>query len=232
MSTLRKAIYDIKEMFNAYSDDAYLTDEHIAYMIISKRATYISNYLSSLKKEVPQIIKQLICVNLVEDDLCEDDFLILRSTNIIPSTIEASGRSNITEVFLNSRLAKYINIIDYIRLPFIKNGRYNKNQVYICIDPNGYLIVASSSINHELLEDVKLNIVAEDPEEAYEFQCNKTENKCDFYDAEFPIELGMLNLIKKEILNELLLKYRIQVDTINNSEDDTVNQNNNNDRRK
>jgi hypothetical protein len=225
MATLREAIYDIKEMFSVYSDDTLLSEEHIAYSLKLKRALYLRNYLSNITKSIPLEAKQLICINLEEDELCEEDILFLKSTIQIPSTIEATGRANISDVFLNSRLAKYINIIDYIRIPYIMGGRRNNNQIYITIDPNNYLILFSLSGNHQLINQVKLNIVAEDPEEADKLSCETGEDSCDYYDKQFPIELSMLDMIKKEILNELIIKYRIPVDTVNNTEDDTVNKN-------
>lgn len=225
MSTLRELIYDIKEMFSAYSDDILLSDEHLAFMIKTKRNTYLKNYISNLKKELPQQALQQICINLEEDELCEDNALFLKSTSKIPATLESTGRSNISQAFLNSRLAKWINIVNYERWPLIKSGgRYNHKQIYITLDPEDYLLVYSPSGNHELLEEIKLNNIFEDPEAAYNLTCDNSP-ECDFYDSEFPIPGDMISLIRIEILNELLVKYKIPVDVVNNAEDDTVNSN-------
>jgi hypothetical protein len=223
--TLREIIFDIKETFNTYSDDSLLENEHLAFIINTKRAAYLRNLISNLKREVPGQAKQLICLNLIHDELCEADILFLRSEFPIPPTIESTGRSNITEAYLNSRLAKWINIVDYQRIPYLASGRFNNNQIYIAIDPNNYLILLSNSGNHELLKEIKLFIVAENPEEADAFNCNSTDETCDFYDKQYPIELSMINDIKREMLNELLIKYRLPVDTINDAEDNTVNKN-------
>ena len=51
MATLRQIIYDVKEIFNSYSDDALLSEEHIAFLINTKRAFYLKQYLSQLKLE-------------------------------------------------------------------------------------------------------------------------------------------------------------------------------------
>ena len=53
MATLRQIIYDVKEIFNSYSDDALLSEEHIAFLINTKRAFYLKQYLSQLKREIP-----------------------------------------------------------------------------------------------------------------------------------------------------------------------------------
>jgi len=224
MASLNEIIYDIKEMFAAYSDDStILSDEHLAYIFTNKRNTYIKNYVSNLKKELPIQALQQICLTLEEDDICEDDFIYLKSTERLPATLESTGRSNISQAYLNSRTAKWINIVDYQRWAYIKSGgRFNDKQLYITLDPDDYVLVWSPSNNHELIEDLKLNIIAEDPELAYNMQCN-IDKQCDFFDSNYPIEASMIDPIKKEILNELLIKYRIPVDVINNSQDDTIN---------
>lgn len=221
--TGKELIYDIKEMFSQYADSSLLSNEHIFFKLKNKRNTYLKNYISNLKKEIPLQAMQTVCFNFEEDDLCEDDFLILKSTEKLPATIEATGRSNISQAYLPSRIAKWINIVDYQRLPYLKSGgRYNNKQIYITLDPEDYILVYSPSGNHEFIEDLKLNIVAEDPELAYQLQCD-IDPECDFLDAQFPLPGDMADAISREIVNEYLIKYRVPVDVINNSEDDTIN---------
>jgi len=221
--TLNQIIFDIKEMLSQYTYENTLSDVHLAYIFTNKRNTYIRNYISNLKKELPIQAMQQICVTLEEDDICEDDFIYLKSTQRLPATIESTGRSNISQAYLNSRTAKWINIVDYQRWPYIKlGGRFNDKQLYITLDPDDYVLVWSPSNNHELIEDLKLNIIAEDPELAYNMQCN-LDKKCEFFDSEYPIESSMIDPIKREILNELLIKYRIPTDIINNANMDEIN---------
>jgi len=223
--TLNEIIYDTKEMFSVYSDDIQVSDEWIAFKFQNKRNTYLKNYLSNLQKSIPLQAKMQICLSLQEDDLCEDDFKLLKSTQKLPATLEASGRTNISEVYLNSRVAKWLNIVDYQRLPYLKSGRYNSKQIYITIDPEDYIIVYSPSGNHELLEEIKLNIVPENPEEAFKMMCS-IDSECDFYDYKnYPIPAELVDPIQREIINELLVKYRIPIDVVNNAEDDTTNKN-------
>lgn len=223
MATGRELIYDIREMFSQYADDSLLSDEHIFFKIKNKRITYLKNYISNLKKEIPLQAMQTICFSLEEDDLCEDNFVFLKSTEKLPATIESTGRSNISQAYLPSRIAKWINIVGYERWPYIASGgRYNEKQIYITLDPEDYILVWSPSGNHELIEDLKLNIVAEDPELAYLLQCD-LDAKCDFLDSQFPMPGDIADPISREIVNEYLIKYRIPVDVINNAEDNTTN---------
>lgn len=229
--TLNEFIADIQEMFNAYTDDSMLSDEHLAFVFTNKRNAYLKNYISNIKISLPLEAMQLICLKLEEDDACEDDLKFLKSTVKIPATLESTGRSNISQVFLNSRMAKWINIIDYSRIPYLSGGRYNEKQIYIAVDPNNYLIVYSPSGNHEYLEEIKLNIIAENPEEAYELQCDKDE-QCDFFDAKYPIESSMAAIIATEMKNEFIMKYRMPVDSINNGSDESIGNATQDDRRR
>lgn len=223
MSTPRELIYDIKEMFSQYADSSLLSEEHIFFKLKNKRNTYLKNYISNLKKEIPQQAMQTICFTLEEDEMCEDDYIFLKSTEKLPATIESTGRSNISQAYLPSRMAKWINIVDYQRWPYITSGgRYNAKQIYITLDPEDYILVYSPSGNHELIEDLKLNIVAEDPELAYQLQCDLN-LQCDYFDAQFPIPGDMIDPISREIVNELLIKYRVPIDVINNGEPDEIN---------
>lgn len=231
--TLREIIYDIKERLNAYSDDILLSDEHIAFMIRNKRNLYLKNYMSNLKKEIPIEAKQLICLPLMEDDLCEDDYTFLKTTVPIPATLETTGRSNILAGYLGSRVARWINIVNYEQWPYIKTGgRFNAKQIYLTIDPNSFVLVYSPSGNHEFLEEIKLQIVAEDPEEADKYACMNDGEVCDFYDKQFPVEASMVPQIVNEIINELTVKYKLPFDNTNNAEDNTLNSSNDSDARR
>lgn len=223
MASLNEIIYSIKENFSNYSDDSLLSNEYLAFLIKTKRATYLRNLLSNLKRTIPLEVKQQICLELTEDEICEDGWIFLKSIEKLPQTIEATGRSNISNFYLNSRISKWLNVIEYERIPYLKSGRFNFNQIYLTVDPEGYVILYSPSGNHILIEEIKLDIVAEDPELAYQLQCNN--NECEYYETNFPMEASMISDVRVEILNELLVKYKIPVDVINNAEDDTANSN-------
>lgn len=232
--TLRHLIYDIKERLNIHSDDTLTSDEHIAHMINQKRATYLKNYISNLRKEVSFEAKQEICLTL-DSVPCDEEFEALESKERLPGIIETTGRNLLQGVYLPSISAKWINIIDYDRLPYIKGGRYNKNQIYITISPDRKVLVYSIAGNHLLLEDLKLSIIATNPEEADKLSCNNGGEECDFYDKPYPNSSDLNSIITSEIVRELTIKYRLPTDDLNDSSDNTTNvgmQMNNRDRRR
>lgn len=225
MATLNEMIYDVLETFNSYSDDSTLSTEHISFLIKTKRASHVKRLLSQIKTNIPNELKQKICLELQEDDKCNDDLVILRSKKKLPPTIDSTGRSNISDVYLNSRTSKWLNIVGYERLPYIHGGRMNEKQIYVMRDPDDYLIVISRSGSHFLLEELSLSIVAEDPEKAAEMSSCKDEDVCDFSEEQYPLPLDMADLILREIKNELTIKFKVPYDTDNNTNDDSLNKN-------
>lgn len=217
--TLREIIYDIKETLNSYSDDSKLSEEHIAFIVNNKRNMLLKQYMSNLKKEIPQEAIQLICLDLSNNKNCFEEIEVLKSTVRIPPTLDNTGRSNIINGYTPLRFIKNINIIDYSRIPFISSYKYNKTQLYLAIDPKSYLIVFNTENLHLDLEKIEIEGVFENPEEAYNLSCENTSNNCDFYDAQYPIESALIDPLKNQVINELLLKYKIPFDNINDGED-------------
>ena len=225
MASLTEMTYDILETFNAYSDDSSLSEEHIAFLIMTKRASYVKRLLSQMKSIIPSELKQKICLELEEDPVCNEDLVKLRSTKKIPPTIDATGRQNISDVYLDSRTAKWLNIVGYERLPYLHAGRMNDKQIYVMRDPDDYLVVVSKHGGHFLLRKMSLSIVAENPEKAAEMSSCESEDLCNFWEDEYPLPLDIADLIIKEIKNELTIKFRIPYDTTNNTNDDSLNKN-------
>ena len=221
-TTLRKMIYDIKERLNVYSDDNTFSDEHIAFMIIQKRAKLLKYYISNLRKEISFDAKQEICLNLELND-CIDGIDILKSKEKLPAIIETSGRNLLQSISLPSIASKWINVIGYERLPYLNGGRFNGKQLYVSVSPERHVLVYSLAGNHLLLENIKAHILAEDPEEADKLACNDSGEECDFYDKPFPNEASLNDQIKNEIVQEITMKYRIPSDLTNDATDNTSN---------
>lgn len=223
METLRKIIYDIKERLGIYSDDSNFSDEHIAQMVYSKRNLLLKQYISNLRKEVPYDALQEICLKLSETK-CEGDLQYLLSDKKLPGVIETSGKNLMEEVYFDSIDARWINIIKYNRIPYLKGSRFASKQIYVTVTPDRKIMVVNTLNSHIFMEDIKLKILASDPEAADELSCqSSTGDECDFYDKPFPCESSLIDVIKSSIVNDLTIKFRLPVDKINDAEDNTDN---------
>ena len=219
MATLRELIYDVREKYNAYSDDQNLSDEHIAFIIGNVRNMLVKQQMSNLKRSVPREALQVICLTLERDAQCFDEFDVLKSTKPIPPTLDNTGRSDLYKVHApGSRFIKNINIIDYNRLPFVGADKYNSKQLFTAVDHFSYLIAYNTAGNHLLLEKLQVEGVFENPELAYVLSCDY-DPTVDFWDIDYPIDASILFPLTQQVAQELLLKYKIPSDLINNGED-------------
>ena len=92
------------------------------------------------------------------------------------------------------------------------------------ITPDRKVMVIKLDNTHVFIEDIKLKILASDPEAADELSCSTREGEpCDFYDKPFPCESSLIDIIKTQVTNDLTIKYRLPVDKVNDAEDNTDN---------
>ena len=225
-------IYDIREKLKLNSDDIDITNEYLAHLIAVKRVFLIKQRFSNTTKNIPEEVKQIICVNLevansINGYECGPN--ILKSINKIPAMMEIGGKSSLIAVRTHDLMHVHFNIIPTERLPFVGYNRYLKNQIYVALDSNGILYFKSDGIQYLNLNSVKLIGVFSDPEEADEFICPEdTDNttsveNCDFYEKEYPIEgylvSDLVNLITKELGSTL----NIPNDNVNNSNESNRN---------
>lgn len=224
MSTLREIIYDIHERLNAYSDDTRVSEEHIAFLVGNKRNMLMEQAMSRLSKKIPQETIQAVCFTMEVDELCFQDVNTLKSSIAVPPTLQNTGRSDLVKAYpVGSNFVKNFNIIDYSRLPFVGAEQYNSKQIFITVDPDSYLLVYNSDNKHLMLEQIKIEGVFENPEEAYNISCESSD--VDFWDVQYPIKAGLLDPLKTQVLQDLLLKYKISKDEINDGEDNAQMQN-------
>lgn len=226
MATLREIIYSIREIVNAYSDDNTLSNEHLAFLINSKRSTYLEILAANVRNQMPREAYQTITLSLVPSEDCEDGFVLLKSKSPLPAVINnPQDTEGMHTVKLDSVMAKWINIVGAERLPFLAAGRFNVNQIYVSRDTDDSLLLLCASNNHVFIDQVKVEIIAENPEQAdlLVVTTGKT-SSMDFYDKKYPIPEGLIKAIVDETSNELLTKLRLDSDSVNNGTDDTLSQ--------
>jgi hypothetical protein len=219
MVTLREIIYDVRELVNAYSDDSKLVDEHIAFMINNMRNTLLKQQMSNIRRVIPKEALQTISLSLEVDDNCFDDIKVLKSTIAIPATLDNTGRSDLHKIHPpSSRFAKNINTIDYSRLPFISAQPFNELQLFVSVDQYSNLVVYNSKDKHLMLENIQVEGLFTNPEEAYALSVNKQDG-VDFMDTPYPINSSLISPLKSQVMQELIMKYKLPIDTSNDAED-------------
>lgn len=224
--TLRELIYDVRERLKLASDDMDFTDEYIAHVIHIKRSLLIKQRFSKFTRNIPEEVKQLMCINLevvdtISGQPCFGD--ILRSVETIPNLIEIGGRSALVGVRVLDRLHPYINIISMERLPFVGHNNWLSKQIYVALDADNKLYFKSDNPLHYNLEEVQVIAVVQNPEEADALLCDKADDDCEFFDKDYPIDSYLVHDIINLIIAELAPGLNIPDDKVNNADESNRN---------
>lgn len=226
MITLNQMRYQILEALNQYSDDSRITVRLIDNLIKTKRAMLIRREHNKNRSIDPSIIQKLNCVDiqLVSSvdcpDVCTDEpDLILKTKKQIPNTIELNHDKTITRVGTVDIKSRSVFICDYDAAIYWGNGRFNKSQLcFFLLNNYGYLNYKDPKF--KVLEKIEIQGVFEDPKEAARFSdCDG--KPCWTPDSPYPLNLWMWDIIKAEIIKELLPTLQIPTDKNNNADDDS-----------
>lgn len=204
MSTYRELVYLCLDELKLYSDDAVFTEDHIIFLLNKYRAFILKQRYSDIKKQIPESNYQTICLDLIQvpaiaGEPCEGG-TYLRSKDKIPFLMKLGNPS----IYPIDYYQGDITIVSRDRMRYIGYNKYLKNIIYASIAPDNYIYFKSSNPQYLYLEKVKMTGMFEDPQKAFELQCEGEELSCDILDTTFPIEESlippMIELVVKELL--------------------------------
>lgn len=229
MAKVNELIYDVKERIKEFSDDTEFDNEYILYLYNIKRAKYLRQDLNNYQKTADNSILQSFNIGLEQvsadecdmEDMCET---VMRSCKPIPTPIELHSRVALTRIKPTSRIALPFIFITKDRIPYISGSSFS-NSIFVFLDDDNYLYFVSLSNSYNLLECVSVTGIFENPIDLTEFVtcCNCTEEETDacfdLNTSEYPLQPHYIDLIKNEIVQELLQSKQVPEDRENNSTD-------------
>ena len=225
---LSKIIYDIKESLKEYTDYSELDNRYIIHLFNIKRAKYLRQQLNDLQRTIDLSITQTFCEALEEVSIneCNLDFVcgkILRTKRKIPQALELHLKPAITAVKPTNITSLPFNFLPKERALYHQFSPF-KNSIYSFLNDDGYIYLISENKGLRLIECITVSGIFEDPLELSLFNncCGcETPSPCfDINTTNYPLQPHYIDLIKAEIVTELVYKYRIPEDKTNNSEDD------------
>lgn len=172
------------------SDDSFLTEDHVIFLLSKYRAFLIKQELEK-NKEISQDNYQMICIDLEETSAipsmpCEGGKL-LKSTKKIP-TLESG---TLPHIFNESYFISEIAYVSKERFRYVGHNKWLQNIIYAAIGPDDYLYLKSSNPQYIYLRNIRLEGIFEDPESVSELLCEGeegTEGGCDVLDTKFPLD--------------------------------------------
>lgn len=222
MSKYKEIVYMVSDELKLNSDDSFITEEHIRFLLQRYRAFLLYQRYKDVKKEVQESNYQEICLSLEEVDslggiACYND-KYLRSVEKIPNTLNLGN----PQVFPFSDF--YSGMITFVpreRMRYVGRNKLLQNIIYCSISTDGHLYFKSSNPQFLYLKQVVFAAIFEDPEVAAKLKCdNQDPETCDIMEQEFPIEDDMIPMLIECVVKELLgVNYR-PLDEHNDAKDE------------
>lgn len=227
MAKINELIYDVREAVRAYTDDSEISDRYIMYLYNIKRSKYLRQDLNNYQKTTDNSILQTLCMKLVEvsdDECCATGCnTILRTTSPIPSPIELHTKVALTKVKPTGRLDMPFNFISKDKAPYVNGSRFS-NAIYAYLDNDNYIYVFSKMDAYKLLECLSVTGIFENPLDLSTYPndcgCGDINETCfDEATSEYPLQPHYIDLIREEIVRDLIRTIQITEDKENNDTD-------------
>ena len=209
MATLNEISYDLLSIVRPHlSDDSAIDIRQIKYWINTTRALLVRQEMNK-KRTIDADLVQTLCAALEEvtpSDCCVDlpCDKVLRTVLEIPETIELYNKEAILRVAGINKLKKPFSYVDYLRVPFVGSGRFNKDNIYAFIHSKHMYLYSPGNPEYRFLESVSIRGVFEDPEAAGVFnECN--DSPCYNDESQYPMKAWMIPALKELILKSNLM---------------------------
>lgn len=226
---LENIIYDVRESLKAYTDDSEISNEYIIYLYGIKRSKYLRQELNNYQRTTDISVTQTLCLGLERVSVNEcgldlDCATIVRTKRPIPQPLELHIKSAITSVKPTERISIPFNFVTKQKAIYSKHSPFNR-AIFAFLDNDKYIYLISEDETLNLLECLTITGVFENPLDLANYTncCSCTSNSLPCFDemtTNYPLQPHYIDLIKNEIVNELIKKLNIPEDTKNNSVDD------------
>lgn len=208
------------------SDDAYITEEHVIFLIKRYRSFLIKKEQEREKTttdvasefEYQQICLDLERVEAIPGFPCEGGYY-LRSTEAIPKILEGTVPRVYPVDFYGNINISYVS---RERMRFVGTNKFLKNIIYVSTGPDLHLYIKADNPQFQYLKHLKMNAIFEDFDEAAHLLCDAEGNSeaCDPLEAEFPIRDYLVPTLIEMCVKELTAANYKPSDRENNANDD------------
>ena len=207
------------------SDDLYITEDHVIFLIKRYRSFLIKKEQEREKTttdvasefEYQQICLDLEKVNAIPGFPCEGGYY-LRSTKPIPKISEGTvPRVYPIDFYGNINMA----FVSRERMRFVGTNKFLRNIIYVSVGPDLHLYIKANDPQFSYLKHLKMNAIFEDFDEAASLLCDNEgeDTSCDPLDAEFPIRDYLVPTLIEMVVKELTQASYKPADKANDAND-------------
>lgn len=203
MATLREITDELADDLGRWNDEAF--KENLRFAFKHHAARYTRQTIDKHNRIDPVFEVDLSCVSVTKADKAEccniKSNCDILSTPVLPKPIRLSKQLAITYAGSVDKQNQY-PIIQPTQAPFIEYEKWTNDK------PRAYWLNQKLYFVNvpELLENVDVRMVAEDPEQANNF-INCSGEACFTIDSEYPIPEDMVNMIYRDMINGKLKLY-------------------------
>jgi len=211
-------ISDVREILRKHNIDSEIADRHIMFLTRTKRAKYLRQRelreMGEYKDQFTQsIFMDLELTNSSRVSTLATDGTVLRTVKALPNIV---GR----EIFdhLDVRTVdftgKEIEVLNKTRVMEVTNAP--EGFIYCYKEDDGKLYFFSKTSVHKNLAKVVVQCILEDPEDIIDLNNLTTPL------SNYPITGELWEVVRIEVIEELLRSSGIPIDTLNNKADDAA----------
>jgi len=223
--TLNKIIFDVREALNQYIDDSEIDDRYIIYLYGIKRSRYLRQDENNFQKTTDISVLQTLClgletVNINQCDLNINCDEIVRTKLRIPKPLDLHINTAITSVRPTNRISKAFNFVTKEKAIYSEHSSF-RDSIFAFLDTDRYIYLLSKNNALNLLECITITGIFEDPLELLDYsnccECELDSPCLDYDTIDYPLQSHYIDLIKNEIVNELINKLKLPEDKENDS---------------
>lgn len=208
--TYRELVYMCLDEIKASSDDAYVTEDHILFLISKYRNLVLRRKYEKTNMPVAESNYQRIqgetTVRIKIPQIMDLGYPLI-SIITLKSSNDFTAKSSFKTTYVPAR-----------RFEFVGNNSYLINVVYSTVTPEGEL--KCTSIKYPQVTNISNYTIYAVFEDIIEASKTTLKNGADILDADCPIETELIPEVQELVVKDILgIAYRPQ-DKINNGSDD------------
>lgn len=179
---VNEIVYYCLDAIKAFSDDSYVNEDHILFLLGKYRGALLQQY-HNIKKAIPESNYQTICLNMktAKTIPCIGGPRLV-SVEALPSLMPI-GKPSV--LLFNGMESEIIEFVPFQRLKTVGYNRWKKNFIYAALGNDNRLYLVFSNPQAQYIEKLQLKGIFEDYEKALQMSCDES---CDCEEEECPTE--------------------------------------------
>lgn len=220
MSTFREAIYMVLDLLKLDSDDAFYTEEHVAYLLDKYRAYVLkTKEESNPTGEVSDSNYQTLELELEEYmpvEECGEFGRYLRTKQAIQDTMDIAD----VKIYAPDYFKGRFTFVTPERFRYVNSNKYTQNFIYATIGDDNRVYLKSHNPQMFYLEKIAVRGIFESAIEMAKIIAENSDKCITYLDTEFPLQADLIGLVIDYVCKVLVNSVYKPEDQGNNAHDD------------